>query len=80
MKRRKGFGTININGKKFLFNWAEHYDDVVLVMYNEQDVKIEIPSRIWDLYPDSEEYTSGLKMVCGSKSPTWHGKHKKGPE
>lgn len=80
MKSRKGFGKIDINGKKFLFNWADNPDGPMLVMYDENDCKIEIPYHIWDKYPDSEEYTSGLKNLFGDVVSTWHGKHKRGPE
>lgn len=72
MKNRKGFGKININGKKFQFNWADNPGGAVLFMYDGNDKKIEIPYHIWELVPTSEEF---LK-----KSPTWHGKHKRGPE
>ena len=78
MKNRKGFGKININGKIFQFNWARNYN---LVLYTSDNVKIVIPSDIWDRYPDSEEYTSGLHLLFNKyKVPTWHGKHKRGPE
>lgn len=81
MKNRKGFGKININGNKFLFNWADNPDGPMLVMYDENDRKIEIPYGIWHRYPDSEEYTNGLPVLFGKyKVSTWHGKHKKGPE
>ena len=74
MKNRKGFGKIDIDGKKFLFNWAKNLDGdgPLLVMYDEDDNKVEIPYSIWNIYPDSDEYTSG--------PGTWHGKHKRGPE
>ena len=64
MKSRKGFCKIDINGKKFLFNWANNPDGPVLVMYDKNDRKTEIPFHIWVKYPDSEEYS----------------KHKSGPE
>ena len=81
MKNRKGFGKININGKKFLFNWANNPDGPMLIMYASDTQKFVIPISIWDRYPDSEEYTSGLHVdKMGWKFPTWHGKHKKGPE
>lgn len=81
MKSRKGFGKIDINGKKFLFNWANNPDGPMLVMYDSDGKKIEIPYHIWEKYPDSEEYTKGLNTLFNKyKVPTWHGKHKRGPE
>ena len=76
MKSRKGFGKININGKHFLFNWAKNPDGAMLVMYDVNDKKMEIPCTIWKRYPDSEEYTKGQSEFW----TTWHGKHKHGPE
>jgi len=76
MKKRKGFATIDIDGIKFLFNWADNPDGPMLVMYNEHDAKIEMPYRIWHLYPDSDEYTVHTKRNWQGR--TWHGKHKKG--
>ena len=69
MKSRKGFGKIDINGKKFLFNWANNPDGPMLVMYDKRDRKIEIPFHIWVKYPDSEEYRK-------RENDVWHGKHK----
>ena len=81
MKSRKGFCKIDINGKNFLFNWANNPDGPMLVMYDKQDRKIEIPFHIWVKYPDSDEYTKGLHTLFNKyKVPTWHGKHKRGPE
>jgi hypothetical protein len=81
MKHRKGFGKIDINGKKFLFNWAKNPNGPMLVMYDSNNRKIEIPRHVWDRYPDSDEYTSGLHVdKLGWKFETWHGKHKQGPE
>lgn len=84
MKSRKGFGKLTIGNRKFLFNWAITLKGPTLIMYNEDDIKIEIPYEIWDKYPNSEGYTSGLKIwqLNGKKyyTNTWHGKHKKGPE
>ena len=78
MKNRKGFGKININGKIFQFNWARNCN---LVLYTSDNVKIVIPSDIWDRYPDSDEYKAGLHDLFNKyKVPTWHGKHKRGPE
>jgi hypothetical protein len=73
MKSRKGFCKIDINGKKFLFNWANNPDGPMLVMYYKNDRKIEIPFHIWVKYPDSEEYSK-------RETDVWHGKHKRGPE
>ncbi len=70
---RKGFGKINIDGKIFQFNWANTPDGPLLVMYDEDNKKIEIPYDIWRFYSESEEYLS-------RKNDVWHGKHKKGPE
>jgi hypothetical protein len=76
MKNRKGFGKIDINGKKFLFNWARNPDGPMLVMYDANDLRFEIPYKIWNDYPNSEEYTKGQSVYW----PSWHGKHKNGPE
>ncbi len=73
MKNRKGFGKLDINGKKFLFNWVNHTDGPMLIMYLSDKQKIEIPYMIWKNYPHSKEYLS--KDIV-----TWHGSHKKGPE
>lgn len=80
MKHRGKFGQIDIDNKIFKFTWARHFNDTILVLYNEEDKKIEISYKIWSLYPDSEEYTSGLHAFYKYKLVTWHGKHKKGPE
>ncbi len=80
MKRRKGFGKINIDGKIFQFNWADTPNGPTLVMYGEDDKKIEIPYDIWRFYSESDEYRSGLQKYGEWFLHTWHGKHKKGPE
>jgi hypothetical protein len=81
MKKRKGFAFININGNKFLFNWARTEHGPMLVLYTIHNFKIEIPYHVWERYPDSDEYTSGLHVdKLGRKFETWHGKHKKGAE
>lgn len=84
MKKRKGFGKINIDGEKFLFNWADNPNGPLLVMYDQNDRKIEIDFEIWRQYPDSDEYHSGLPSITIFNETfyikTWHGKHKRGPE
>lgn len=73
MKRRKGFGKINIEGELFQFNWATHLTGPILILYNKLNKKIEIPTSVWELIPDSDEYKT-LNIL------NWHGKHKQGPE
>jgi hypothetical protein len=81
MKNRKGFAKININGKKFLFNWANNPEGPMLIMYASDTLKFEIPFIIWKNYPESEEYLSKYTKIGKEYvPPTWHGKHKKGAE
>lgn len=85
MKKRKGFGKINIDGEIFQFNWANNPNGPMLVMYDKHDKKLELTYEFWCKHKNSEEYNSKLEPV---KMPNntihymhhWHGKHKKGSE
>jgi hypothetical protein len=84
MKRRKGFGKININGEIFQFNWADNPDGPMLVMYDKHDKKLELSYEFWCKYDESDEYKSKLDSITLKGNVQyfhhWHGKHKRGPE
>jgi hypothetical protein len=65
-KKRKGFRNIVIDGEMFQFNWADHPDGPMLILYNVSGQKIEI------------SYSFGVEHVNPNfRNDTWHGKHKK---
>lgn len=75
-KKRKGFGNIVIDQEMFKFNWANTDNGPLLILYNTDGLKIEIPYTVWT---NSVEHCQEFLNTKSHQCHTWHGKHKKGP-
>lgn len=74
MKKRKGFGKIILgDNEQFQFCWG--YDstrNIILILYDCNDKKIEIKYDIWTKIPHSKEYSDRVHNPY--QSYMWNGK------